>query len=107
MRRAVLVTGAGRGIGVVTCRHLRGEAWHVAGLTRRSSVDLSASPCADFTRSGEMVEALHTVPRRRLLVHVAATIGPVVPLPVAAAICEPSRREPSSLCGRTFRVGAL
>jgi hypothetical protein len=107
MRRGVLVTGARDGIAAATRRCVRGEAWYVVGLALGSSVDASASPPADFMRSRQLVEAVHTVPRRRLLAQAASTIGPVVPLPLATAIRERSRRVPSSLTGRRLRVGAL
>jgi 3-oxoacyl-[acyl-carrier protein] reductase len=82
-RRAALVTGASSGIGAATCRRLREEGWHVIGLARRPSPDSSASVRVDITRFDDLIEAFQTVPHLRLLVHAAATIGPVAPLPVS------------------------
>ena len=41
------------------------------------------SRCVDITRFGDLLEVFQTVPELRLLVHAAATIGPVTPLPVS------------------------
>jgi NAD(P)-dependent dehydrogenase (short-subunit alcohol dehydrogenase family) len=83
MRPEALVTGASSGIGAATCRGLRNEGWHVVGLARSPSPEASASLCVDVTRLDDLIEAFDAVPRLRLLVHGAATIGPVVPLPVS------------------------
>ena len=83
MQRTALVTGGSSGIGAATCRRLRDEGWHVVGLARRPSPDASASLCVDITGFAEVQEAFQSVPRLRLLVHAAATIGPVTPLQVS------------------------
>ncbi len=77
------MTGASSGIGAATCRRLREEGWHVVGLARRPSPDASASLCVDITRFDEVLEAFESVPRLRLLVHAAAMIGPITPLPAS------------------------
>ncbi len=55
----------------------------MVGVARRPSPDASESLCVDITRSGDVLEAFQNVPQLRLLVHSAATIGPVAPLPAS------------------------
>jgi NAD(P)-dependent dehydrogenase (short-subunit alcohol dehydrogenase family) len=83
MPPAAFVTGASSGIGAATCRRLRDDGWHVVGLARRPSPGASVSLCVDITRFDDVLAAFRTVPRLRLLVHAAATIGPVAPLPLS------------------------
>jgi NAD(P)-dependent dehydrogenase (short-subunit alcohol dehydrogenase family) len=52
----------------------------VVAAARRPSPDASQSLCVDITRFDDLVAALRDVPKVELLVHAAATIGPVVPL---------------------------
>jgi NAD(P)-dependent dehydrogenase (short-subunit alcohol dehydrogenase family) len=83
MERVALVTGASSGIGQATCRHLRDGGWHVVGIARRPSPAANTSLCVDITHFDDLADALQRSPQLRLLVHAAATIGPVEPLPVS------------------------
>lgn len=55
----------------------------MVGVARRPSPDASESLCVDITGFGVVAEAFQRVSQLRLLVHAAATIGPVTPLPVS------------------------
>jgi NAD(P)-dependent dehydrogenase (short-subunit alcohol dehydrogenase family) len=77
------VTGASRGIGEATCRRLRAEGWHVTGIARTASPAASTCEQVDVTHFGDLLAAFAAVPQLCLLVHAAATIGPIVPLPAS------------------------
>ena len=79
-QREALVTGASSGIGAATCRKLREQGWHVAGVARRPSDEASVSLQLDITSFDRLQEALRAVPQLQLLVHSAGTIQPVGPL---------------------------
>jgi NAD(P)-dependent dehydrogenase (short-subunit alcohol dehydrogenase family) len=81
--RDAVVTGASSGIGAAACRRLRTEGWHVVGLARRPSPDATESLCVDITRYDDVVDAFERVAAPWLLVHAAATIGPIAPLPTS------------------------
>jgi NAD(P)-dependent dehydrogenase (short-subunit alcohol dehydrogenase family) len=76
-----LVVGGSSGIGATACRRLRAEGWHVVGLARRPSNEADEFLCADITRFEELQAALSGLGSVGLLVHAAAVIGPVEPLP--------------------------
>jgi NAD(P)-dependent dehydrogenase (short-subunit alcohol dehydrogenase family) len=78
--RAALVTGASSGIGAAACRGLRDEGWHVTGIARRESPDASRSIRVDISIFDALQEALQGVEPVRLLVHAAATVGPIAPI---------------------------
>ncbi len=82
-QRSALVTGTSSGIGAAACRRLRQHGWHVVGIARRPSPDADVSICADITRFDELDAALREVRNLDLLVHSAAIIGPVEPLPTS------------------------
>lgn len=79
---SALVVGGSSGIGAAACRRLREEGWHVVGVARRPSPEADASLCADITRFEELQGALSGLGSVGLLVHAAAVVGPVEPLPV-------------------------
>ena len=79
-RPKALVTGASSGIGAATCRKLREQGWHVAGVARRRSDAANVSLELDITRLDDLERAFEAVPHLELLVHSAGTIRPVGPL---------------------------
>ncbi len=81
MQPTAVVTGASSGIGAAACRRLRAEGWNVIGLARRPSPDASASVLVDIASFDDVVAAFKDIPQIQLLVHAAAMIGPVAPLP--------------------------
>ena len=52
------MTGASSGIGAATCRKLREQGWHVAGVARRPSDEASMSLQLDVTSFEQLEEAL-------------------------------------------------
>jgi NAD(P)-dependent dehydrogenase (short-subunit alcohol dehydrogenase family) len=81
MQPTAVVTGGSSGIGAAACRRLRAEGWHTIGLARRPSPDASASVLVDIARFDDVVDAFEDIPQVQLLVHAAAMIGPIAPLP--------------------------
>ena len=55
----------------------------MVGVARRPSPDATESLCVDLTRFADVLEAFQNVGELRLLVHCAATIGPVAALPAS------------------------
>jgi NAD(P)-dependent dehydrogenase (short-subunit alcohol dehydrogenase family) len=80
MQQIALVTGSSSGIGAATCGRLRLEGWHVIGVARRDSPESSESLCVDITDLERLVTQFAGLPPVQLLVHSAATIGPVASL---------------------------
>jgi len=72
-----LVTGASSGIGAATCRLLRSEGWTVYGLARGESPEATVSLRGDVARYDDVRAAFERAPGVRLVVHSAATVGPL------------------------------
>jgi NAD(P)-dependent dehydrogenase (short-subunit alcohol dehydrogenase family) len=77
---AALVTGASSGIGAATCRALREAGWSVFGLARGESPDATVALRGDVARYEDVRAAFEQAAGVTLVVHSAATVGPLTPL---------------------------
>jgi NAD(P)-dependent dehydrogenase (short-subunit alcohol dehydrogenase family) len=77
--RVAVVTGASSGIGAALCRRLRGEGWHVVGVSRSAAPDVDEHEGCDVSDRAALEEVAARVlerhPRIDLLVCNAGVAG--------------------------------